>query len=70
MTKVRVDISRNPITTVREFVDKYQSKDMIPPTFNTTTYTNALQQSRQYLPTSCISSTSDWENFKNELEFE
>ena len=70
MTKVIVDIPKNPIATVREFVDTFSGKDMIPPAFNTTTYTNPLQQSRQYLPTSFTTSTSDWESFRNELEFE
>ncbi len=70
MPQVTIDIPPNTIAVVREFMETFNSRDMSQPTFTTTTYTKPAQQSRQYFPTYGHFLTTDWEDFRNELEFE
>ena len=70
MPQVIIDIPPTTIAVVKEFMNKYNSREMSKPSFITTNYSKPLKESRQYLPTSFSSSTSDWEYFRNELEFE
>ncbi len=70
MPRVIINIPTNTIAAVKEFMDNQNSRDMSQPTFTTTTYTKPAQQSRQYFPTYGHFLTTDWEDFRNELEFE
>ncbi|MCY7420334.1 MAG: hypothetical protein LH478_01125 [Chitinophagaceae bacterium] len=70
MQKTTFEIPQTTVAAAREFMELRELKEKSQPSINTTLYTRSAKQSGQYFPKSFSTSTSGWESFSNELEFE